>query len=85
MKKYHQVTDLHFENDVMILTVDGHGRRFQVGEVSPVLQKASQQEREVFEISPSGYGVHRPLLDEDISIDGLLGIVHTPERQRNSA
>ena len=28
---------------------------------------------------PSGYGIHWPLIDEDLSIDGLLGIVHTPQ------
>ncbi len=85
MKQYHQVTDLHFEGDVMILIIDGHEKRFEVSEISPVLQKASQQERSTFEISPSGYGIHWPLLDEDLSIDGLLGIVHTPEKYRNSA
>ena len=24
-----------------------------------------------------GYGIHWPVLDDDLSIDGLLGIVHT--------
>ncbi len=85
MKRYHQVTGLHFDGNTMILTIDGHEKRFQVSEISPVLQKASQHERDTFEISPSGYGIHWPLLDEDLSIDGLLGIVHTPEKHRNSA
>jgi hypothetical protein len=35
-------------------------------------------DRTNFEISSSGYGIHWPLLDEDISVDGLLGIVHAP-------
>jgi hypothetical protein len=85
MKKYHQVTGLHFEGDVMILTINGHEKRFQVSKISPILQRASQQERHTFEISPSGYGIHWPLLDEDLSIDGLLGIVHEPEKIRSSA
>lgn len=85
MKKYHQVTGLHFEGDVMMLTIDGHEKRFKLSEISPSLQKASQQKRNTFEISPSGYGIHWPLLDEDLSIDGLLGIVHTPAKHRNSA
>ena len=85
MKKYHQVTGLHFEEGVMILTIDGHEKRFKVSEISPILQRASQQERNIFEISPSGYGIHWPSLDEDLSIDGLLGIVHAPEKHRNSA
>ncbi|MBF0567096.1 MAG: DUF2442 domain-containing protein, partial [Nitrospirae bacterium] len=38
-----------------------------------------------FEISPSCYGIHWPLLDEDISIDGLLGIVHAPKRETKTA
>ena len=85
MKKYHQVTGLHFEGDVMILTIDSREKRFTVSEISSVLQKASQQERNTFEISPSGYGIHWPLLDEDLSIDGLLGIVHMPEKNRSRA
>ncbi len=85
MKKYHQVTGLHFEGDVMILTIDSHEKRLKVSEISSVLQKASQQERNTFDISPSGYGIHWPLLDEDLSIDGLLGIVHMPEKNKSKA
>jgi hypothetical protein len=29
-----------------------------------------------YEISPSGYGIRWPLIDEDLSIDGLLGVRH---------
>ncbi len=85
MKKCHSVTDLHFDGDVMILTIDSHERKFRVTDISHVLQKASKQERNTFEISPSGYGIHWPLLDEDLSIDGLLGIVHMPEKNRSRA
>jgi hypothetical protein len=53
--------------------------------VSPILEKASEEEINNFEISPSDYGIHRPLLDEDISIDGLLGIFHTPKWERQLA
>jgi hypothetical protein len=28
-----------------------------------------------FEISPSGYGIHWPDLDEDLSIDGMIKAV----------
>ena len=31
-----------------------------------------------FEFGDTGYGIHWPLIDEDISIDGLLGIEHKP-------
>ncbi|MFH0725507.1 MAG: DUF2442 domain-containing protein [Pseudomonadota bacterium] len=36
-------------------------------------------------MSPSGCGIHWSILDEDISIDGLMGISHAPQWQRKSA
>ncbi|MFZ4524578.1 MAG: DUF2442 domain-containing protein [Chlorobium sp.] len=48
-------------------------------------QQASETKRKTFEVSPSGYGIHWPLLDEDISIDALLGIVSAPARDRKTA
>ena len=85
MPKHHDVGDVRFEGDSLVLTIDGAERRFRLKEISPLLQNASSQERDVFEISPSGYGIHWPLLDEDISIDGLLGISHAPGWKRKSA
>ncbi|NTU43262.1 MAG: DUF2442 domain-containing protein [Nitrospirales bacterium] len=85
MKKHHDITDLHFTDDSMVLTVDGEERRFRLIDISPVLARASGSERETYEISPSGYGIHWPLLDEDISIDGLLGIVHARGTKRRTA
>jgi hypothetical protein len=85
MKPYHQVTGLRFEGNVMILSIDGEEKRFQVSDISSALQHASEQERNRFEISPSGYGIHWPLLDEDLSIDGLLGVVHEPQKTTKRA
>ncbi len=81
----HIVNEVRFENDLLILTIDGKKMHFKLSEISPVLEKASKREREIFEISPSGYGIHWPLLDEDLSIDGLLGIVHSPKKEKKSA
>jgi hypothetical protein len=85
MKQYHQVTGLRFEGSMMILTIDGQEKRFHLSDISLTLQQASEQERNIFEISPSGYGIHWPLLDEDLSIDGLLGVVHEPQKTTRSA
>lgn len=82
MKKHHQVTGLHFDGDCMVLTIDGREKIFRVSEISPALQTASDEEKNLFEISPSGYGIHWPLLDEDLSIDGLLGVAHKPEKKK---
>ena len=71
MGLHHKVDGLHFSGALMVLTIDGEERRFELTEVSDALARASDEERETYEISPSGYGIHWPLLDEDLSIDGL--------------
>jgi Protein of unknown function (DUF2442) len=37
------------------------------------LAHASQAERDLAELSPSGYGIHWPLIDEDLAIGPLVG------------
>lgn len=76
MKPYHEVLNAKVIDDTLTLTIDGTVYEFVLGEISNRLSRASAVERERFEISPAGYGIHWPLLDEDISIDGLLGIKH---------
>ena len=78
MSKYHDVQCVAFTDNEMLLTIDGETRRFDLKTVSSRLFQAAQAERERYEISPSGYGIHWPLIDEDLSIDGLLGITHAP-------
>lgn len=39
---------------------------------SPKLSAAREDERSAAQLSPGGYGIHWPMLDEDLSIDGLL-------------
>ena len=85
MKKYHDISDLKCQNGILILSIDGKPIKFPLKKISPALEKASETDRNNFEISPSGYGIHWPLLDEDISIDGLLGIVHAPQRKKKIA
>ena len=85
MTHYHNVADVHFEGDILHVTIDGRARVFNIHEISQVLLNAMEKDRQTFEISPSGYGIHWPLLDEDITIDGLLGIVHTPSKKMQSA
>ena len=53
--------------------------------ISPILAGANHKQQSEFEVSPSGYGIHWPLIDEDISIDGLLGIKHIPENTVNQS
>lgn len=83
MKKIHHVETIGFHDDMLILQIDGKEHRFRIKEISKRLAAASRIEREKYEISPSGYGIHWPLIDEDLAIDGLLGIKHTPSKQRD--
>jgi hypothetical protein len=85
MTPCHRIENLHFLNERLTVTIDGVEREFVLKEISPLLAGASEEERRNFEVSSSGYGVHWPLLNEDLSIDGLLGIVHKPEFERKSA
>ncbi len=39
---------------------------------SPILTAATADERRRAELSPGGYGIHWPMLDEDLSIGGLV-------------
>jgi hypothetical protein len=85
MKKYHEIKNVRFEQDCFVLIVDGKEIKANVATLSPTLAAATEKERNTFEVSPSGYGIHWLLIDEDISIDGMLGIVHRPEWEKQNA
>jgi hypothetical protein len=77
MAKAHEVEVRSFTGLVLRLRIDGKAYEFDLSKHSDRLAKASQAQREHVEISPGGYGLHWPDLDEDLSIDGLLGVTHT--------
>lgn len=76
MNKIHQVQNVKFEGGKLFLTVDGQAVSKSLLELSPRLAKASDAARNNFVVAPSGYGIHWPDCDEDLSIDALLGIRH---------
>lgn len=80
MNRIHSVQDIHFEEDRLLITIDGKPIGFSLKDISRRLAEATPEQRNHFEISPSGYGIHWPLIDEDLSIDGLLGIRHRPRQ-----
>lgn len=79
--KQHDIESVTFEKDVLHLKVDGASHSFDLSEISPRLLHADEQTRNTFSFSPSGYGIHWEIADEDLSIDGLLGIQHKPDRK----
>ncbi|HEY3136005.1 MAG TPA: DUF2442 domain-containing protein [Blastocatellia bacterium] len=84
MRKFHEIEKVSFDRDKLVLHVDGQVHTFNLSKISRRLANASAVERERFEISPSGYGIHWPLIDEDLSVDGLLGIVHSPRETKEA-
>ena len=72
MEKAYNSLELCFEKDWMILIVDNQTIRLKLKDISVKLSKATTHELNDFKISPSGYGIHWRLLDEDLSVNGLL-------------
>lgn len=68
----HTINSIQFDKNFMILKVDGNLYKIKLSDVSPKLTKASSEMRNDYKISASGYGIHWPQIDEDLSIDGLM-------------
>ena len=85
MNRFHEISGIWFEEDAMLVGIDGNRMRFDLRQVSEALLKASEAARNTWEISPTGYGIHWPLIDEDLSVDGLLGIAQVPVKNVRSA
>lgn len=77
MSKQHDVQSIAFEGEWMVLSVDGRIYRLPLAQVSKRLASASEAERQMYRVSPSGYGIHWFALDEDLSINGLIKWVTT--------
>jgi hypothetical protein len=84
MNKHHDVQSLDFDKQWMILTVDGQTIRLPIAKTSVRLANASETERKIYQVSPSGYGIHWPTLDEDLSIDGLLRLAQAQAAESKS-
>jgi hypothetical protein len=82
MKNCHEVQNIEIKNGLLSMIVDGISINKELKDISSVFGTATNAELAEFEISPSGYGIHWPLVDEDISIDVLLGIIRKQEGQR---
>lgn len=84
MNKVHCVESVTFTRSRMLLTVDGKGYSCALADVSDRLSLARDFEREKYEVSPSGYGIHWPLVDEDLTVDGLLRMAKPEPRESGS-
>jgi hypothetical protein len=58
--------------EALVLVLGERKVRIPWEQCSRALASATEAERYNAELSPGGYGIHWPLIDEDLSINGLL-------------
>ena len=68
----HIIQEITFEKDMISLKVDGKLIRILLDKISLKLKRANEIQRNFYKISPSGYGIHWPLIDEDLSINAMI-------------
>ncbi|MDZ4857953.1 MAG: DUF2442 domain-containing protein [Candidatus Hydrogenedentes bacterium] len=61
--------------DALVIVLAERSISIPWNECSTKLTQASPDQRKDAELSPGGYGIHWPQLDEDLSINGLI-LVH---------
>jgi hypothetical protein len=67
-----EVTHLRVDAGKLEMTVDGRRYQFELSKYSRRLALGTPQEQAAVRLSPASYGLHWPLLDEDLTIDGLI-------------
>ena len=72
MEQSHNIGFVIIEDDSLRIEIDGKIYTFNINRLSEKLSNATEQEKNDFNISPSGYGIHWNLIDEDLSVKGLL-------------
>ena len=69
-----KISSVSFKSDLIMITTDRGTYQWKISEISKKLSAASDSDRNNFKISPSGYGIHWPSIDEDLSIRGLIAL-----------
>ncbi len=72
MSKIHDVQSIHADEAYLYLKVNGKAYRIRWENCSPRLVNATLAQRQHLDVSPSGYGIHWPEIDEDLAITPLL-------------
>jgi hypothetical protein len=67
-------------DDVLVVEFDD-GRSISFPLVwYPRLLHASQEDRDDWQVAGGDFGIHWPIIDEDLSVDGLLRMAPAPRR-----
>jgi len=78
MDKIHNIQKIGFDKDWFLITVDNQNIKVEISKISKKLFVASEKDRLDYHISPSGYGIRWPAIDEDLSIMGILKVILKP-------
>jgi len=65
------IQEIRFEGDSIFIQGEKKSIKKAIADISKKLMNASSIERNTYQISPSGLGVHWPLIDEDLSFPNL--------------
>lgn len=84
MNKIHNIQEIKFKGDLLTLKVDGKLFEIDIRTQSKKLANSTDSQKNNYKISPAGYGIHWPELDEDLSIDGLIGIKHQDNKKETA-
>jgi hypothetical protein len=68
----HKLEDITFDQHSIYLQIDGRPIKVSLDILSSKLKNASDLQRKLYKISPSGYGIHWPLIDEDLAVNAIL-------------
>jgi hypothetical protein len=68
----HKIVSLSFDRDHLYIELDDRLVKVELEKVSAKLKNADDVQRMIYRISLSGYGIHWPLIDEDLSVDALI-------------
>ena len=68
----HKIQDITFDQNSIFLQIDGIKIKVSLESLSAKLKTANELQRKLYKVSPSGYGIHWPLIDEDLSVDAIL-------------
>jgi hypothetical protein len=85
MDKAYDIRIVRFSGFQLRLEIDGKVHDIDLAAQSHRLAQATQKQIENVIVSPSGYGLHWPDIDEDLSVDGLIGKKHTSPSARANA
>jgi hypothetical protein len=68
----HKIELISFDENFIYLHLDGKQLKAPLSLISKKLLEADDLQRQFYKISPSGYGIHWPLIDEDLSVDAII-------------